>query len=90
MGRAMETAPDLFAGVMDIVPAANTLRSEFTANGPDNIPEFGTVTKEQGFKNLYDMDSIAHLKKGVAYPAIVISTGLNDPHHGHRQNSRLP
>jgi prolyl oligopeptidase len=65
--------------VMDIVPAANTLRSEFTPNGPDNIPEFGTVTKEQGFKNLYDMDSIAHLKKGVEYPAIVISTGLNDP-----------
>ena len=79
MGRTMETAPDLFAGVMDIVPAANTLRMEFTPNGPDNIPEFGTVTKEQGFKNLYDMDSIAHLKKGVDYPAIVISTGLNDP-----------
>ncbi|HEY2712710.1 MAG TPA: prolyl oligopeptidase family serine peptidase [Chthoniobacterales bacterium] len=79
MGRAMESAPDLFAGVMDIVPAANTLRMEFTPNGPDNIPEFGTVTKEQGFKNLYDMDSIAHLKKGVNYPPIVISTGLNDP-----------
>ena len=79
MGRAMETAPDLFAGVIDIVPAANTLRMEFTPNGPDNIPEFGTVTKEQGFKNLYAMDSIVHLKKGVAYPAILISTGLNDP-----------
>lgn len=79
MGRSMETAPDLFAGVIDIVPAANTLRMEFSPNGPDNIPEFGTVKTEQGFKNLYDMDSIVHLKKGVAYPAILISTGLNDP-----------
>jgi prolyl oligopeptidase len=79
MGRAMTERPDLFAGVIDIVPAANTLRSEFTPNGPDNIPEFGTIKTEQGFKNLYDMDSIRHIKPGVTYPAILISTGLNDP-----------
>ncbi|HXI86854.1 MAG TPA: prolyl oligopeptidase family serine peptidase [Parvularculaceae bacterium] len=79
MGRAMTARPDLFAGVIDIVPAANTLRSEFSPNGPPNIPEFGTVTTEEGFKNLYDMDSIQHVKTGVTYPAIMISTGLNDP-----------
>src|SRR5205823_11090817 len=28
MGRAMTERPDLFAGVIDVVPAANTLRSE--------------------------------------------------------------
>ena len=79
MGRAMEERPDLFAGVIDVVPAANTLRAEFSPNGPDNIPEFGTVTKEQGFRNLYEMDSIQHIEKGATYPAILISTGLNDP-----------
>ena len=68
MGRAMEERPDLFAGVLDMVPAANTLRAEFSPNGPNNIPEFGTVTKEQGFKNLYDMDSIQHIQKGATYP----------------------
>jgi len=79
MGRAMTERPDLFAGVIDVVPAANTLRAEFSPNGPSNIPEFGTVTTEAGFKNLYDMDSIQHVQKGVAYPAVMISTGLNDP-----------
>jgi len=79
MGRAMEERPDLFAGVLDMVPAANTLRAEFSPNGPNNIPEFGTVTKEPGFKNLYEMDSLQHIQKGVTYPAIMISTGLNDP-----------
>jgi prolyl oligopeptidase len=79
MGRAMEEAPGLFAGVIDVVPAANTLRAEFSPNGPPNIPEFGSVKTEQGFKNLYMMDSIQHVKKGVTYPAIMISTGLNDP-----------
>jgi prolyl oligopeptidase len=79
MGRAMEERPDLFAGVLDLVPAANTLRSEFTPNGPDNIPEFGTVTTKDGAQNLYEMDSVVHVKAGVAYPPIMIATGLNDP-----------
>ncbi len=79
MGRAMTERPDLFAGVIDVVPAANTIRSEFSPNGPPNIPEFGSITTEQGFKNLYEMDSIQHVKPGVNYPAVMISTGLNDP-----------
>jgi prolyl oligopeptidase len=79
MGRALTERPDLFAGVIDMVPAANTLRSEFSPNGPPNIPEFGTVTTQAGFDNLYAMDSIRHIKKGVQYPAVLITTGLNDP-----------
>ena len=79
MGRAMEERPDLFAGVFDLVPAANPLRMEFSTSGPANIPEFGTITTEQGFKNLLAMDSIYHLKPGTEYPPIMITTGLNDP-----------
>jgi len=79
MGRAMTERPDLFAGVIDMVPAADPIRMEFTPNGPDNIPEFGSIKTEQGFKNLYEMDSVQHVKAGVDYPAVLISTGLNDP-----------
>jgi prolyl oligopeptidase len=79
MGRALTERPDMFAGVLDMVPAANTLRAEFSPNGPDNIPEFGTVTDKQGFANLLAMDSIQHVKKGTQYPAVMITTGLNDP-----------
>lgn len=79
MGRAMEEAPELFAGVLDFVPAANTTRSEFSPNGPPNIPEFGTIKNEQGFKNLLAMDSVVNAKPGVHYPPIMITTGLNDP-----------
>jgi prolyl oligopeptidase len=79
MGRALTTRPDLFAGVIDLVPAGNTLRAEFSPNGPPNVPEFGTVTNEAGFKNLYDMDTIQHVKPGVQYPAVMVTTGLNDP-----------
>lgn len=79
MGRAMTQRPDLFAGVLDLVPAANPLRSEFTAGGPANIPEFGTITTAQGLANLYEMDTIQHVEKGTQYPAVMITTGLNDP-----------
>ena len=58
---------------------AYMLRIEFSANGPPNVPEFGTVTTEPGFRNLLAMDSIQHVKKGVRYPAIMIAVGLNDP-----------
>ena len=79
MGRAMTERPELFAGVLDLVPAGNTLRAEFTPNGPPNVPEFGTVKDKAGFTNLYEMDTIAHIKKGVQYPAVMVTTGLNDP-----------
>src|SRR5580692_1104530 len=79
MGRALTERPDLFAGVLDLVPAANTLRAEFTSGGPANIPEFGTITNAAGLANLYDMDTIQHIQKGTQYPAVMITTGLNDP-----------
>ena len=79
MGRSLTERPDLFAGVLDLVPSANTLRAEFTAGGPANIPEFGSIKTAEGLSNLYDMDSIQHIKKGTQYPAVMVTTGLNDP-----------
>ncbi len=64
MGRAMEEAPELFAGVFDMVPSANAVRQEFSPNGVPNIPEFGTVKTEQGFRNLLAMDCYLNIKDG--------------------------
>lgn len=79
IGRAMTERPDLFAGVLAMVPGVNTLRQEFQPNGPINIPEFGTITTEAGFKNLYEMDTLQHVRAGVQYPAVLVTTGMNDP-----------
>jgi len=79
VGRAITERPDLFAGAIDLVPASHTLRAEFSPNGPPNIPEFGTVTTEAGFNNLYAMDTISHVQTGTQYPAVLVTTGLNDP-----------
>jgi prolyl oligopeptidase len=79
VGRAITERPDLFAGAIDLVPASNTLRDEFSPNGPPNIPEFGSITTESGFNNLYAMDTLRHVKTGTQYPALLVTTGLNDP-----------
>ena len=52
---------------------------EFSVSGPANIPEFGSIKTQQGFKNLMAMDSVYHVKRGAQYPPIMITTGLNDP-----------
>lgn len=79
VGRAITERPDLFAGVIDLVPSANPLRAEFSPNGPPNIPEFGSIATREGFDNLYAMDTLAHIAKGTQYPAVLVTTGLNDP-----------
>jgi prolyl oligopeptidase len=79
IGRAVTTEPHLFAAALDVVGASNAMRMEFSPNGPPNIPEFGTVKNEVGFKALYAMDAYEHVVPGTAYPAVMLVTGYNDP-----------
>jgi prolyl oligopeptidase len=75
----MTVDPGLFRVVLDEVGVSDTLRSETEPNGPPNIPEYGTVTQEEGFHALYSMSAYAHIHDGTPYPAVLFSTGANDP-----------
>ncbi len=79
VGRSITERPDLFGAAIDEVPVSDAMRWEFSANGVPNIPEFGTVTKEDEFKALLAMSSYHNVKDGVAYPAVLLLTGINDP-----------
>jgi prolyl oligopeptidase len=79
IGRAITSRPDLFAAALDVVGVSNAMRSEFSPNGPPNIPEFGSVTTPDGFRALYAMDAYQHVVDGTAYPAVMLCTGYNDP-----------
>jgi prolyl oligopeptidase len=79
IGRTITAQPDLFAAAIDKVGMSDTLRSELTQNGETNIPEFGSVKSEAGFKALYEMSAYDHVKDGRAYPAVLLETGMNDP-----------
>jgi prolyl oligopeptidase len=78
VGRSITERPDLFGAAVDAVPMSDVVRAEFSANGVGNIPEFGTVKDEAGFKGLYAMSAYHWLKDGVAYPAVLVTTGFND------------
>lgn len=79
VGMSMVEYPELFRAVVDEVGVSDALRSELEPNGPPNIPEFGSFTTPDGFKALYAMDAYLHVKNGVRYPAVFLTTGANDP-----------
>jgi len=79
IGNAIDWRPDLFAAAIDSHGMSDTLRTEFTPNGPPNIVEFGSVTNEEGFHGLYAMSAYDHVRDGVPYPAVLLETGVNDP-----------
>jgi prolyl oligopeptidase len=79
IGRAITDRPDLFGAAIIDVGLLDTVRFENSANGETNIPELGTVKTEDGFKALYQMSSYAHVKDQTPYPAVLLTTGSNDP-----------
>jgi len=79
VGGALTQRPDLFAAIIDNVGVSDSLRIELSPNGPPNIPEFGSVTTEDGFKGLYAMSAYHHVKDGTHYPAVLLTTGIHDP-----------
>jgi prolyl oligopeptidase len=77
VGRAITERPDLFSAAVIGVGNTDTVRSEFRANGAGNIPEYGTVKKEDEFKGLLAMSTYNNVKPA-AYPAVLFEHGVND------------
>ncbi|WP_419868560.1 prolyl oligopeptidase family serine peptidase [Chryseobacterium sp. CT-SW4] len=78
IGRAITERPDLYSVAIAEVGMTNALRSETTANGPNQIPEIGSLKNKEDVKNLMEMDAQTKVKKGVKYPAVIVRTGMND------------
>ena len=78
-GGALVRRPELWAAMVLHVPVVNALRAEFSENGPINVPEFGSVTTPEGFQSLLIADAYHRVQRGVSYPAVLLTTGLNDP-----------
>ncbi|HTC65965.1 MAG TPA: prolyl oligopeptidase family serine peptidase [Candidatus Acidoferrum sp.] len=80
MGASLVQHPEMFRAVISFVGVYDMLRSEaITANAVFNIPEFGTVKDAEQFKALYAYSPYHHVTNGTAYPAVMFSTGANDP-----------
>jgi prolyl oligopeptidase len=79
IGRAFTARPDLFAAALDDVGLSDMIRDMFSPDGPLNVPEYGGLDTREGFENLYEISAYYHVKSGTHYPAVMLTTGINDP-----------
>jgi prolyl oligopeptidase len=79
VGRALTERPELFAAVIDGVGWSNPLRYVAEQNGYGEEPEWGAIREESGYRALTLIDSYQAVKDGVAYPAVLLTTGVTDP-----------
>ena len=78
IGGAITDRPDLFAVALPLVPVSDLLRFEFSAAGPMNIPEFGSVKNPAEFRALLAVSPYHRTVDGTRYPAVLVSTAIDD------------
>ena len=93
MGAAIVQHPELFRAVVSGVGIYDMLRVELSSNGVFNVTEFGTVKDEAQFRAMNAYSPLHNVKDGVAYPAVLFTTGANDPrvdaYHSRKMTARL-
>jgi len=78
MGAALTQHPQSMRAVVSQVGIYDMLRVETEPNGEFNTTEFGTVKDAAQFKALFDYSPLVRVKDGVAYPAVLLTTGAQD------------
>lgn len=79
IGGTITQRPDLLAAAQSSVGLSDMLRMENTPNGAPNVAEFGTVTNPVHFKSMYALSPYHRVVDGKPYPAVIVTTGANDP-----------
>ncbi|HWH68260.1 MAG TPA: prolyl oligopeptidase family serine peptidase, partial [Candidatus Sulfotelmatobacter sp.] len=78
MGAFLTQRPDLARAVVSQVGIYDMLRIELDSNGQFNVTEFGSVKNPAQFQALYAYSPYHHVRPGVKYPAVLLTTGEND------------
>ena len=89
MGAMFTQHPDLARAIVSSVGIYDMLRVELSANGAFNITEFGTVKDAQQFAALNAYSPYHHVKAQTKYPAILFTTGANDPRVDPMQSRKM-
>jgi prolyl oligopeptidase len=76
---AITERPELFAAAHHAVGVADLLRAENELVGAANIPELGTVKKRYQFLAMLPVSPYHRVVDRTAYPAVIVTTGINDP-----------
>ena len=93
MGAFLTQRPEVARAVVSRVGIYDMLRVELDPNGQFNVTEFGTVKDREQFKALYAYSPFHHVRDGMKYPAVLLTTGDNDgrvnPAQSRKMTARL-
>lgn len=93
VGATITQHPDLFRVAVADVGIHDMLRTELSPNGAFNVTEYGTVKDATQFRALYQYSPLHNVKDGTPYPAVLFTTGANDPrvdpYHSRKMTARL-
>lgn len=78
MGAFLTQRPELAHAVVSRVGIYDMLRVELDPNGAFNTTEFGSVKNPAQFKALFAYSPYQHVRKGIRYPAVLLTCGAND------------
>ncbi|WP_329741986.1 prolyl oligopeptidase family serine peptidase [Dyella sp. A6] len=80
MGASLVQHPADYRAVVSMVGIYDMLRHEtnFT-NGAYNVPEYGSIANPAQFKATLAYSPLQNVKPHTAYPAVLMTTGANDP-----------
>ncbi|MBB3226694.1 prolyl oligopeptidase [Luteibacter sp. Sphag1AF] len=80
MGASLVQHPEQYRAVVGSVGIYDVPRHETAfANGPYNVSEYGTVTDPAQARATLKYSPLHNVKPGTAYPAVLLTTGANDP-----------
>jgi prolyl oligopeptidase len=80
MGAALVQHPQDYRAVVSMVGIYDVIRHEtHFANGAYNVSEYGTVSDAAQFKATLAYSPLQNVKAHTAYPAVLMTTGANDP-----------
>jgi prolyl oligopeptidase len=79
MGLAITRNPSIYRAVNSEVGFYDLIRWETTPNGAYNVKEFGTVKDPAQFAWMIKQSPYHNVHAGTAYPAVLMTTGENDP-----------
>ena len=78
VGAVMNQRPELFKVAIPQVGVMDMLRFHKFTIGYNWITEYGSSENQEEFKNLYAYSPLHNLRKGVHYPATLITTADHD------------
>jgi prolyl oligopeptidase len=73
VGAALTQRPELFAAAVCSAPLLDMVRYELSGLGPSWVPEFGSASDPEAFKNLLSYSPYHRLVPGVKYPAVLFT-----------------